>query len=419
MSMISSDMDSLTAIIRELESERNAALNNNKALQSELYRLTQESVQNKRYWDSAKDEVVDLKQTLQHYYSEVQHLQDMNQKKDEDRIELIGHIRFMNQEKTEMESVNEKLNRDVRTGREHLAEAEKEILRLQRAIQDKDYGVKLMEDKIQEMSHVMGELESAHVRTQQDKHLLAEQLAQCKNSLQMSLMHEESLRHQLASLENCKLTVDNELEERKLVIVSLHEELSREKGNVDNLEKALRQIRSDMNAACIGHQKKEEEITCLHERIRDLTGKLNQRQDEQEAIRRNVEDIRQEVISIKRNENTNNTIRTYETSCGDQTPPHPRNYRIDQQATDNVHNGGMGSKTETKFVRDYMALRCKYLTPFVKKSNSFFGSIRPKESDQRGVDHISDIVSTSPVLNKYTASKFYAARRQSKYERKM
>ncbi|KAL1458989.1 hypothetical protein WDU94_011008 [Cyamophila willieti] len=411
-------MDSLTAIIRELESERNAALNDNKALQSELYRVTQESVQNKRYWESAKDELGELKQTLQHYCSEVQHLQDLNQKKDEDRIELIGHIRFMNQEKTELESLNEKLNRDVRTGREHLAEAEKEILRLQRTLQDKDYGVKLMEDKIQEMSHVMREMESAHARMQQEKHLLGEQLAQCKNSLQMSLMHEESLRHQLATVENSKLTVDNELEERKLLIVSLHEELAREKGAVDNLEKALRQIRSDMNATCIGHQKKEEEIVCLHERIRDLTGKLNHKQDEQEAIRRNVEDIRKEVVSMKRHDNTNNLIRQYETSCGDQTPPQRRTYGIDRPATDNAQNG-MGSKTETKFVRDYMALRCKYLTPFVKKSNSFFGSMRPKDSEQRGVDRMSDVVSTSPVLSKYTTSKFLTGRRQSKFERNM
>ncbi|KAI5751891.1 hypothetical protein M8J77_011811 [Diaphorina citri] len=422
------DMETFTAIIRELEAERNTALQDNKVLQNELCQVTQEVIQTKRYWESCKSEAEELKQTLNHYCSEVEHLQNVIHKKEEERMEMMNHMNFMSQENSELKSMNEAMNREVKTGREHLNEAEKEIIRLQRYVQDKDYSVKLLEEKLQDMAQVMKEREIQHQQIQEERHHLSDQLSQYKNSLQVSVMHEETFRHQLASIENTNIKLEQELEDRKHLVEKLHEELEKEKSNAHNMNEALRQIRSDMHGACLEQQKNEEEMLSLHQVILTLNNKLSQKQEENEAIRRNVEDIVKEIATLKRSDNaelkrTNNT-RPYDLPCGDQrdkfvsvTPTVQTPRRTFEHClpvmVDNMNN----LKTESKVARDYTA-RSKVLHPFVKKSNSFLSSLRAKESNQqerRPPDHVPD-ANTSPLL-KYTTSKFRTSRsrRTSKY----
>uniref|UniRef100_A0A8D8R2I0 Centrosomal protein of 135 kDa n=1 Tax=Cacopsylla melanoneura TaxID=428564 RepID=A0A8D8R2I0_9HEMI len=294
-------MEHLRAEIRDLEIERNNALCENKRLQNDFYQVSQEAIHSKRVLDATKTELEELKCQVQQYCSELKHLEDMLSRKEAERMDLLKHLKFISQETAALESSNQILDCDLKRCRQQLTEAEKEIMRLEACIQDKECVIKSLEGKLQELSCLTSQLEGQLQCAREEKYHQGEDLTRCQETLQQLIMQKEALRHQLVASENCKNKIEEELNDRKGIIVTLQDQLNKERCHSANLEDILRQTKSEMHEVCLSNQRYQEEIAGLNEKVDYLMRKLQQEQDENETFHRNIEDIRKEITTARYN----------------------------------------------------------------------------------------------------------------------
>lgn len=294
-------MDHLRAEIRDLEVERNNALCENKRLQSDIYQATQESLRTKRLLDAAKIEVEEIRAEVQKYGGEAQQLEELLNRKETERLELLKHLKYISQETATLESSNQMLDADLKRCRQQLTEAEKEIMRLEACVEDKACVVKSLEGKLQELSCLASQLEGQLQCAREEKYHQGEDLSRCQESLQQVIMQKEALRHQLAVSESCKAKIEQELHDRKGILVTLQDQLNKERCHSANLEDVLRQTRSEMHEVCLSNQKYQEEIAGMSEKVEFLARKLQQEQEQNESFHRNIEDIRKEITTTRYN----------------------------------------------------------------------------------------------------------------------
>ncbi|KAI5748126.1 kinesin-like protein KIN-7O isoform X1 [Diaphorina citri] len=294
-------MEHLRAEIRDLEVERNNALCENKRLQMDLYQATQEALHSKRLLDATNTDVEELKRQVQQYCCDVKQMDDMLNRKEKERVDLLKHLKFISQETAALENSNQILDTDLKRCRQQLTEAEKEIMRLEACIQDKECVIKSLEGKLQELSCLTSQLEGQLQCAREEKYHQSEELTRCQESLQQLLMQKEALRHQLAVSENCKTKIEDELHDRKGIIATIQDQLNKERCHSANLEDVLRQTKTEMHEVCLSNQRYQEEITGLSEKVEFLMRKLHEEQEENEAFHRNIEDIRKEITTARYN----------------------------------------------------------------------------------------------------------------------
>lgn len=292
-------MEHLRSEIRDLETERNNALCENKRLQNDMYQATQDALRSKRLLDSTKTEMEELKCQVQQYANELHHMEDHLCKKEQERMELLKHLKFISQETATLESSNQMLDADLKRCRQQLTEAEKEIMRLEACVQDKECVIKSLEGKLQELSCLASQLEGQLQCAREEKYHQGEDLSRCQESLQQVVMQKEALRHQLAVSESCRTKIEEELHDRKGIIVTLQDQLNKERCHSANLEDVLRQTKSEMHDVCLSNQRYQEEIAGLSEKVEYLMRKLQQEQEENEAFHKNIEDIRKEITTAR------------------------------------------------------------------------------------------------------------------------
>lgn len=294
-------MDHLRAEIRDLEIERNNALCENKRLQNEFYQTTQEALHTKRVLEATRTELEEMKNQVRQYSCDVKHMEELLNRKENERMDLLKHLKFISQETAALENSNQILDTDLKECRQHLIEAEKEIMRLEACVQDKECAIKSLEGKLQELSCLTSQLEGQLQCAREEKYQQGEDLTRYQESLQQLMMQKEALRHQLQASENCKTKIEDELHDRKGIIVTLQDQLNKERCHSANLEDILRQTKSEMQDVCISNQRYQEEIAGLNEKVDYLMRKLQQEQEENEAFHRNIEDIRKEITTARYN----------------------------------------------------------------------------------------------------------------------
>lgn len=292
-------IDHLRAEIRDLEIERNNAVCESDRLQTDLYEVTQEKVHLERILETSRIETEELKAQLKFYCSEVQRFEEDLCCKENERADVLTHLKFLSLEATELETNKKCLSEELCNCKQKLTEAEKEIMRLEACIEEKECTIKSLEGKLQELACLTTQLEE-HLRcTQQEKYCQGQELAHCQQTLQELLMQKEALCHQLTTCESCKTQIEEELRERKCCISILQDELAKERHHSSNLEDLMRKTKMEMHDVCLCNQRYQEEILGLSEKIQFLCAKLEEEKQENVNFHMNIETLRKQIMTSR------------------------------------------------------------------------------------------------------------------------
>lgn len=364
---MTSEMETFTEIIRELESERNQAFNENKHLHTEVYRLTQDMKQMNHRLEHTMREAAEMKQ----YYVDTQRLQEVVKKKEEKYLELSNIVNYLKEDKA-------KLDAQLKTERSDLRDAEKEIYRLRLLMDERELATNAMQEKL----YAMKEIES------QNQHL-AKQLSEAKNNLHTAQIHEKTLRQQLSNIDK----LEAELMDRNRLVVQMEEELKVGRRGKENIMKAMRDMQKDMEMACMNQEKAEMEVEVLKKKIENLTDELTIKHGENSAMRQNVTQIRRDLTSYK-NTSTDEIMKSF---------------RVVKLRAPEVPSGDQRSAVTNRSPltrRTWTALAEPSDNPSIlynrsKLRNSYMSSTGNQESN-----HLKDAANAHPILSKYTATKF-------------
>ena len=153
--------------------DRDNAAQENRRLQDDLAALTCEIRTLQRELEVSRAESYDLKRQLQTYVSEVRRAEDLINKKENERTDMLDHFRSLSLEATMLESDNHSLESKAAEAQGALQSARERSLDLERQLADRDCLIRGYETQITELTQTVASLET-QIRLQMDQRQRAE-----------------------------------------------------------------------------------------------------------------------------------------------------------------------------------------------------------------------------------------------------
>lgn len=289
-------MEQLRAEIRDLELGRNNFMLENDRLQSDLQQVTEEAFHFIHSWEKLRKTIENLKLQSKYYYCEVQRIDNELCSKENERLDLIKHLKYLKEEASKIETNNLCLLENSKSCKKKLLEAEKEIMSLEAIMEGRKCDIKSLEENVQELSSLTTQLEEQLQCIQEEKCSQIQELSHCQQALEELLIQKEALCNQLSTNEYRKKKIERDFEEQETAIGILENELSEEQERSNYLENLLRQTKTEVLEVCLCNQRFQEEILGLNDKMEFLCAKVQGKQNENENYHKNIEILRKQIM---------------------------------------------------------------------------------------------------------------------------
>ncbi|XP_011137532.1 centrosomal protein of 135 kDa isoform X2 [Harpegnathos saltator] len=280
--------------------DRENAIQENRKLQDDLAAATCEVRNMQRELEASRAEAYDLKRQLQTYVSEVRRAEELLNRKENERTEMLNHFRSLSLEATVLETNNHSLESEAAEARGALQTARHQMLDLERQLADRDCLIKGYETQISKLTQSVANMET-QLRQQTEQKLHAESDLMAIRDLCVKLdQQKDALLEQLGDKNSAKAHYEAQLSRLKAEQSVAEDQMIRDRVTVERLETLLDQARQEsINAQAI-NQELENEIARLKQRISELQSKLSSESVELRRYQTQAAEYNKQVSELRR-----------------------------------------------------------------------------------------------------------------------
>ncbi|XP_057321420.1 centrosomal protein of 135 kDa isoform X2 [Microplitis mediator] len=304
--------------------DRDNAVMENRRLQDDLAAVTCEIRTLQRELEASRAESHDLKRQLQTYVSEVRRAEELLNRKENERTEMLNHFRSLSLEATVLENNNHSLESEAAEARGALQSARDRLIDLERQLADKDCLIRGYEAQITELTQNVASLET-QVRQQLELRTTAETDLNAVRDLCVQLdQQKESLKKEIIDKESLIAQYEAKLSRVKVEQTLVHDQKSRDHVTIDRLQMLLDQARRESVECQKSNQELLNEIDRMKQRINDLQNKLSSESAELKRCQNQAAEYSNQIADLRRkvtDERFNRARKEEE---------HRRNYHYDQ-----------------------------------------------------------------------------------------
>ncbi|XP_015111605.1 centrosomal protein of 135 kDa isoform X1 [Diachasma alloeum] len=280
--------------------DRDNAAQENRRLQDDLAALTCEIRTLQRELESSRAESYDLKRQLQTYVSEVRRAEELLNRKENERTEMLNHFRSLSLEATVLENNNHSLESEAAEARGALQSARDRIVDLERQLADKDCLVHGYEAQITELTQNVASLET-QVRQQTEQRARTEADLNAVRDLCVKLdQQKENLMKELGDKDALKAQYEAQIARLRAEQNIVHEQMNRDHVTVDRMEAMLDQARQESIDCQTHNQELQNEMTRMKQRVCELQNKLSAESAELRRYQNQAAEYSKQISDLRR-----------------------------------------------------------------------------------------------------------------------
>ncbi|KAF7998336.1 hypothetical protein HCN44_009734 [Aphidius gifuensis] len=284
--------------------DRDNAAQENRRLQDDMAAVTCEIKTLQRELEASRIESHDLKRQLQTYVSEVRRAEDLLNRKENERTEMLNHFRSLSLEATVLENNNHSLESEASEARSALQCTKDRLHDIERQSADKDCLIRGYESQIHELTQTVASLE-LQVRQQCEQKSRTETDLNALRNLAVQLdQQKDNLIKELNEKEVLCARYETEISHLKTEQNMIQDQITRDNAAVCRLEKMLEQSRHECMETQTINQELQNEISRLKERVCELqnrlsseTAELRRYQNQAAEYSKQISELRKQVTN--------------------------------------------------------------------------------------------------------------------------
>ncbi|CAG2232415.1 CEP135 [Mytilus edulis] len=300
--------DSTTEDLSETSRSKDIALRENRRLQDDLAVMTRENQKLNQELQDALDDREQLKSQVQDYMTEVKRTEDLLNRKESERSDLLEQYRALSVEAEQYQTSSHQLESEGSNLRLELMTKDSEIRRnrdkidnLEREIQEHLNAQQAYELQVSNLTRSVGNLEENLRIVEEEKQNLLVDLTAVRELCAKLEGSKESLQRQLTSASLDREQLQNLVDDMRQETDLLKSQVSAERTNLKSLEGLLQNNREKEFQTQLNQQEKSAEIQMLKDRLSLNESKIQSQGREIASLRtRNVE-LEGDVERLRRN----------------------------------------------------------------------------------------------------------------------
>nr|XP_012140543.1 PREDICTED: centrosomal protein of 135 kDa-like isoform X2 [Megachile rotundata] len=298
------EVENLQRQLQTSSYDRENAIQENQRIQDDLAAVTCEVRNLQRELDASRAECSDLKRQLQTYVGEVRRAEELLNRKESERTEMLNHFRSLSLEATVLENNNHSLESEAAEARGALQSARDRLLDLERQLADKDTLIRGYETQISELTQNVASMET-QLRQQGEQRRRTEADLNAVRDLCVKLdQQKDTLMLQLDDKDALKAQYDMQIAKLKAEQTVIQDQMSRDRATVERLEMLLDQARQESISVQANNQELQNEMSRLRQKMSELqsklsseSGKLRQYQTQAAEYCKQISELRRQVTN--------------------------------------------------------------------------------------------------------------------------
>nr|XP_034195948.1 centrosomal protein of 135 kDa isoform X3 [Osmia lignaria] len=404
--MMQLEVENLQRQLHTASYDRENAIQENQRVQDDLAAVTCEVRNLQRELDASRAECSDLKRQLQTYVGEVRRAEELLNRKENERTEMLNHFRSLSLEATVLENNNHSLESEAAEARGALHSARDRLLDFERQLADKDSLIRGYETQISELTQNVASMETQLRQQGEQRHRTEADLNAVRDLCVKLDQQKDTLMQQMDDKDAIKAQYDMQIAKLKAEQVAIQDQMNRDRVTVERLEMLLEQARQESITAQANNQELQNEMSRLRQKMSELqnklsseSSKLRQYQTQAAEYCKQISELRRQVTNERFDRaRKDEESRRHSEGLPDSLvqTPHPTNQNPNESndtgfATrrylQNEEHDGTTDRSGMKMVDDIAVSRFGYL----KVESNYRCNNRPKEI-QRDVPCINIIL---------------------------
>ncbi|KAG7197911.1 hypothetical protein KM043_016151 [Ampulex compressa] len=294
------EMENLRRQLDAASSDRENAIQENRRLQDDLAAVTCEVRNLQRELETSRAESYDLKRQLQTYVSEVRRAEELLNRKENERTEMLNHFRSLSLEATVLENNNHSLESEAAEARGALQSARDRLIDLEHQLTDRDCLIRGYETQISELTQNVASMET-QLRQQEEQRQRAEADLKAVRDLCVKLdQQKDVLAQQLGDKDSLKAQYDGELARLRTEQKMIQDQMNRDRATIERLEMLLDQARQESITAQTANQDLQNEMSRLKHKISELQSRLSAESAELRQYQNQVAEYSKQISELRR-----------------------------------------------------------------------------------------------------------------------
>ncbi|XP_017758921.1 PREDICTED: centrosomal protein of 135 kDa-like [Eufriesea mexicana] len=298
------EMENFQRQLQTASYDRENAIQENRRIQDDLAATTCEVRNLQRELEASRAESFDLKRQLQTYVSEVRRAEELLNRKENERTEMLNHFRSLSLEATVLENNNHSLESEAAEARGALQSARDRLLDFERQLADKDSLIRSYETQISELTQNVASMETQLRQQGEQKHRAEADLTAVRDLCMKLDQQKDVLMQQLDDKDTLKAQYDMQIAKLKAEQAVIQDQMNKDRATVERLEILLDQARQESITVQANNQELQNEMSRLRQKMSELQNKLSSestklRQYQTQAAEycKQISDLRRQVTN--------------------------------------------------------------------------------------------------------------------------
>ncbi|XP_015438396.1 PREDICTED: centrosomal protein of 135 kDa-like [Dufourea novaeangliae] len=294
------EMENLQRQLQTGTYDRENAIQENRRIQDDLAACTCEVRNLQRELEASRAESFDLKRQLQTYVSEVRRAEELLNRKENERTEMLNHFRSLSMEATVLENNNHSLESEAAEARGALQTARDRLLDMERQLADKDSLISGYETQISELTQNVASMETQLRQQDEQRHRTEHDLTAVRDICVKLDQQKDTLMHQLDDKDTLKAQYDMQIAKLKTEQTIIQDQMNRDRATVERLEMLLDQARQESITVQANNQKLQNEMSRLQTKVSELQIKLSSESAELRQYQTQAAEYSKQISKLRR-----------------------------------------------------------------------------------------------------------------------
>ncbi|CAK9825011.1 Centrosomal protein of 135 kDa [Anthophora retusa] len=269
------EMENIQRQLQSATYDRENAIQENRRIQDDLAAATCEVRNLERELEMSRAQSFDLKKQLQTYVSEVRRAEELLNRKENERTEMLNHFRSLSLEATVLENNNHSLESEAAEARGALQTATDRMLDLERQLADRESLIRSYETQITDLTQSVASLETQLRQHGEQRHRTEADLTAVRDLCMKLDQQKDTLVQQLDEKDSLKSQYDMQIAKLKAEQSVIQDQMAKDRATVERLEMLLDQARQESITVQANNQELQNEMTRLRQKMSELQNKLS------------------------------------------------------------------------------------------------------------------------------------------------
>ncbi|KOC66279.1 Centrosomal protein of 135 kDa [Habropoda laboriosa] len=269
------EIENLQRQLQTVTYDRENAIQENRRIQDDLAAATCEVRNLERELETSRAQSFDLKRQLQTYVSEVRRAEELLNRKENERTEMLNHFRSLSLEATVLENNNHSLESKAAEARGALQTATDRMLDLERQLADRESLIRSYETQISDLTQNVASMETQLRQQGEQRHRIEADLIAVRDLCMKLDQQKDTLMHELDDKDSLKSQYDMQIAKLKAEQSVIQDQMIKDRATVEHLEMLLDQARQESITVQTNNQELQNEMSRLRQKMSELQNKLS------------------------------------------------------------------------------------------------------------------------------------------------